>query len=125
MLLLIFFLSGWDEPTQVQELVGYASFYNSGIMYDVAEYRGYNGNLEPVALMSCGDLGRDVWVYLGDIWIHSHSVDCAQENHYQDLVERERVVEVSFRLWSELDLPLYPVPAIVYFEQVRYGINPR
>ena len=109
-------LPSWSEPTAAEQLEGMLTFYAPGTMERVAEYRGYGGPLEPVALMACGDLGRDVWLQIGDAWIEAHVVDCACRSHYADRLAEGKVAEVSWSLWADLGLPLAPVPVVVLFD---------
>lgn len=115
-LALLLALPPWNEPTTANRLEGLSTFYADGIMEQVADYRGYDGPREPVALMACGDLGRNVVVVIDGHWVLGHVVDCARRDHYADRVAEGKVVELSRSLWQRLGLPDRPVPAVVWFD---------
>lgn len=111
---------GWLTPTESITLTGDAAFYAPGRMAQVIDYRdadlgGFAGG---VALMSCGDLGREVWLqFPDDVWTGPYLVvDCAQRDHYHYLVDQlGRVVDVCWETWHALHLPLAPVSVTVRF----------
>ena len=108
--------SGWLSPTEEIELQGTAKLHNW--IRDTAEYRGLDldGYAGGVALMACGDLGREVWLQVDGAWHGPFlSVDCAARQHYRRRLERGDVVELSPRWWHRLGLPLAPVAVTVRF----------
>lgn len=113
----------WRSPTGDVEVVGEASYYDLGLMDQVAATRGYDldGYVAGVALMPAGDLGRDVWLSLaGSRWVGPFLVvDCSQLVHYEMNLERGRVVEVGAAVWGRFDLPDMPVPVRVRFARPR------
>ena len=80
---------------------GKAVFYGPYAMNGTARYRGMSldGYYGGVALLTCGDLGKSVWIKRPD---HNFEgpflvVDCARRNDlYGITVHREEVVEVDF-----------------------------
>ena len=69
-------------------------------------------------MMRAGDLGRDVWLMVGDEWHGPFLVvDCSQRAHYRGLVDRDRVVELARRDWLLLGLPEMPVDVVVSFQE--------
>jgi hypothetical protein len=101
----------WHVPTEAESVAGKATFYAPGMMERVAMNRGlireaeeYDKWLEErglagaVALNAAGDLGRVVWLEspAGDVAGPFLAIDCAQAEHYQDRLDRERVVEVDW-----------------------------
>ena len=110
----------WRSPTRAEEIAGEASYYAAGIMAAVAQRRGLDlaGYRGGVALLRAGDLGREVWVMVGDsgTWAGPFLVvDCAQRIHYPGLVGRGRVIELDRADWLALGLPERPVPVVVSF----------
>lgn len=106
-------LSLWQSPTETPSLYGDAAFYSPGTMRGVCKYRGLDlaGYDGAVALMACGDLGRDVW-----IWDEKFLVcDCSQWEHFAMNLERDRVVDVDWETWQRHGLPLSPTPVRVSF----------
>jgi hypothetical protein len=110
-------LPPWSEPTDAGAVAGLATYYSGTRMEQVAAYRGYGGGREPVALMACGNLGRDVWLVAGGQWVEGHVVDCARRDHYADRVTEGKVAELSWSLWLSLGLPRRPVPVLVLFAE--------
>jgi hypothetical protein len=107
-------LAGWMTPTLETRIVGEAAF--SYHIASAAAVRNMALSDPGCALMSCGDLGRHVWVLVNGRWIGPlTSVDCAQKNHFADNVARGRVIDLPWSLWDELSLPLAPVPVTVSF----------
>jgi hypothetical protein len=107
--------SSWYSPTLEVELHGDAAYYRPGLMADVCAYRGYPG--DGVALMSCGDLGRFVWVEVNGKWTGPRRVcDCSRQVDYGQNLERDRVLDFSWEEWERFGLPLRPVPVRVRFE---------
>lgn len=108
----------WLSATTAPALEGDAAFYAPGLMAQVAETRGmdlgsYAGG---VALMACGDLGREVWVRFPDGWDGPFLVvDCSRQDHYEMNLARGRVVDVDRGLWETHGLPEMPVPVEVTF----------
>ena len=114
----------WSSPTPQIEISGEVSYYGPGLMDQVAETRGYNlaGYVAGVALMPAGDLGRDVWLYIGGRWSGPFLVvDCSQLGHYEMNIERGRVVEVGAAVWEQFDLPDMPVPVRARFARPGGG----
>jgi hypothetical protein len=110
-------LTGWSEPTAADRIEGDAAFHNriaeaannQGI--DLADVR------DGCALMSCGDLGRRVWVWVGGAWVGPLVVvDCSRADHYVMNIERGRVIDLSAELWGDLGLPADLVPVVVSFD---------
>jgi len=116
MALALLALPPWNEPTAAEAVDGLATFYANDIMEQVAAYRGYDGPLEPVALMRAGDLGRTVWVRVDGAW-HGPmvAVDCARRDHYEARVAEGKVAEFSWSFWRRLGLPMRPYPVTVSF----------
>ena len=111
-------VSGWSQPTEARSIEGYATYYAEGLMDRVISNRGL-GYGDGVALNRAGDLGRNVWLVWDDGSITGPMpvVDCAQQNHYAERVNRGRVVEVSAELAMEKGFyGVGPVPVTVLFE---------
>jgi hypothetical protein len=123
MLVVLVALTSWLSPTVESNIVGDIAFYSEGLMGDVVDNRGMNleGYADGVALMSCGDLGREVWLELPQVPLVGPLLvaDCSQEAHYEMNVERGRVADLSWSLWEELDLPMDLVSATIWFEKPR------
>ena len=119
----VLFLAGWLTATQEAVLKGEAAF--SYRIEEAAATRGIMLTNPGCALMGCGDLGRDVWMFVGGAWVGPlTSVDCAQAEHYELNLARGRVVDLPWSLWQELGLPLDVVPAVVSFESVPPWARP-
>jgi len=106
-------LSMWTQPTETPNLYGDAAFYNPRIMRQSCAYHGFDlsGYDGAVALMSCGDVGRTVW-----IWDEKFLVcDCSQWAHYAMNLERGRVVDIDWETWARHGLPMDLVPVTVSF----------
>ena len=115
--LLLATLTGWDEPTTASRIEGDAAYHN--LIAEAAANQGIDipSARDGCALMSCGDLGRRVWVWVGGAWVGPLVVvDCSRADHYQMNVARGRVIDLSAELWAELGLPLAPVPVVVSFD---------
>ena len=114
----------WQAPTPEPVISGDASYYSAGLMDVVAHNRGLElqGYAGGVAMMRAGDIGRDVWLMVRGEWHGPYLVvDCAQRLHYDGLVDRGRVVELSRRDWLGLGLPEMPVPVLVSFDGPGMG----
>lgn len=115
--------TGWFSPTVESKIEGDVSYYGKGLMQKVASNRqmSLGAYADGVALMSCGDLGRGVWLETaqGKVVGPLRVVDCAQREHYHGLLERGRVAEVSRRLWEGLGWPEDLVKATVWFKFPR------
>jgi len=115
--------SGWLTPTEQIQISGQAARYDPGLMGIAAANNGYDlsGYLGGVAVMAKADKGRSLWLRFsagkkaGQWQGPFLAVDCAQEEHYDGLVARGRVVEVSWHTWQENGLPETPVPVDVRF----------
>lgn len=106
-------LSMWSNPTEQPAVYGDAAFYNPNIMRQACSYRGFDlsGFDGAVALMSCGDLGRTVW-----IWDEKFlACDCSQWEHYAMNLERGRVVDIDWGTWKRHGLPMDLVHVTVSF----------
>lgn len=117
-LLFVCLATGWLSPTIEMTIEGDAAFYAPGLMARVAENRdmdlmGYAGG---VALMPCGDLGREVWIRFANGWDGPFLVvDCSQRGHYAMNVRRGRIVDLDRRTWDAHALPEMPVAVRVSF----------
>lgn len=123
MLELLFAISGWLSPTQEISLTGDIAFYRPGLMAEVIDTRGLDLGFhkDGVALMSCGDKGRTVWLEVnGKIVGPLLVVDCSQRDHFEMNVARGRVADISRELWDKLGLPEDLVEASVWLEPPRY-----
>jgi hypothetical protein len=86
---------------------GDGSFYAKNVMESTVAYRIELGQIQPcpdcigyVALMSCDELGRLVYLDFGDsLGIEGPflTADCAQAEHIEGLRKRNRVVEVDWQ----------------------------
>jgi hypothetical protein len=118
-MLAIVLATGWLSQTTAMEISGDAAFYRQGLMAQVAETRGMDldGYAGGVALMPCGDLGREVWVRFPGGWAGPFLVvDCSQCDHYELNPARGRVVDLSWETWQAQGLPRRPVPVSVRFK---------
>lgn len=87
----------FDSPT---DFYGVMSSYAPGIMEAQVAHRKLPEGTRGVALMSCGDIGKKVWLRPPDrSWEGPFiSVDCSQRNHmYYHVVGMGLVVEVGFK----------------------------
>lgn len=85
---------------------GLMSSYAAGVMENVIENKGLDPRrVRGVALMSCGDIGRTVWLRRPEIGVWEGpfiAVDCSQRRHmYYHEVGMGLVVEVGYRTASE------------------------
>ena len=106
-------LSLWTQPTETPSIYGDAAFYSPHTMRQVCDYRGLDlsGYDGAVALMSCGDLGRTVW-----IWDEKFLVcDCSRWDHFAMNLERGRAVDIDWETWERHGLPMDLVPVTVSF----------
>jgi hypothetical protein len=107
----------WSIPTGDESVVGLATFMNPGRMEEVIEYRGRDISAfqGAVALNRAGDLYRTVWIeYDGKIYGPYISLSCAQREHYEARVDKDRVVEVDWETAQSWGMK-GPVPVKVYF----------
>jgi hypothetical protein len=110
-------------------LHGQATYYSPGVMAQVAKNRGMDLTpyLGGVALNRKGDLGRIVWIEF-DTAIEGPFlvVDCAQEGHFPDRENQNRVIEVDAA--TAIRHGFYgvgPVPVKVFFDtQVTCTLSP-
>lgn len=120
-------MTGWLSQTQAISLTGEAAYYQPGLMAQVAEARGLGleGYAGGVALMACGDLGREVWLHFpGESWDGPFLVvDCSRRDHYRMNLERGRVVDVDRAVWDQHRLPARPSPVVVRFAPPGYVYN--
>jgi len=91
----------WFRPAPIYS-IGAAVYYNPGLMDATAEWRGLSlsGYEGGVALMGCGDIGKDVWLKPpGGDWEGPYLVvDCARRGDiYGCVFHRREVVEVDYR----------------------------
>ena len=118
---LFLLLAGWDVETTDPAVVGLSTYYAPGLMAQVIDNRGLSVP-DGVALNSCADLGRDVWLLWPDGSVDGPLpvVDCAQEAHYQARLDQGRVVEVSARLARERGFyGVGPYPVTVLFDMLE------
>ena len=114
----LLFVAGWLTPTLPTQVVGEAAF--SYRIESAARVREMPLVDPGCALVSCGDLGRRIWLQVNGQWIGPlTSVDCSQKRHYAANVARGRLIDLPFRLWTDLRLPLAPVPVTVSFVPPR------
>jgi hypothetical protein len=104
-------IPGYWERSALPE-IGLATFYSSGTMDWVWNYRRSRGEVNDcpecvgaVALLRAGDIGRKVWLQPpgGELAGPFMVVDCARGEDVQPLVDRSWVVDVSFevgQLWG-------------------------
>lgn len=76
---------------------GLMSSYADGVMEAQVAYRGWDSDVEGVALMSCDYIGSTVWLRAGGGWKGPFRVaDCSGRNHiYYHMVGMGLAVEVS------------------------------
>lgn len=87
----------FDSPT---DFYGVMSSYAAGVMEAQVAYRKLPEGTRGVALMSCGDIGKKVWLRPPNHgWEGPFiAVDCSQRNHmYYHVVGMGLVVEVGFK----------------------------
>jgi hypothetical protein len=110
-------LTMWQTPTDKAVLSGEAAFYSPRLMPQVCETRGMDmtGFAGAVALMSCGDLGRTVWVFGEPMLV----CDCSMWVHFEMNRKRGRIVDLDWATWERHGLPLAPVPVTVSFVPPR------
>lgn len=101
----------FDSPA---DFYGLMSSYAENVMEWQMEAKGYgyHAYVDGVALMSCGDIGKTVWLrpYGAMVWTGPFvAVDCSQKNHmYYHVVGMGLAVEVGFKtteLWGAKVLP--------------------
>lgn len=105
-----------DYKTQFLEYptltIGKSVFYGPMVMEATAYYRGLNlkGYAGGVATMTCGDLGKSVWLRRsGFEWEGPFLVvDCARRNDlYGVIIYREEAIEVDFETALRWDMISY------------------
>jgi len=114
--------SPWVEPSQVDGVVGLATYMSEGRMQGVLDYRDSHLPVyDVVAANRAGDRGR--WVYLqwpgGEIDGPLLVVDCAQRGEHFEKRERQgRVVEVSAALAKRRGFyGVGPLPVVLWFKK--------
>lgn len=106
-MLLLLAPPGWQEPTEDATVTGALKWHNRfpevavnrGLIDSEADYRPWldaqhvDGGF---ASISCGDLGRRIYVSWPDGTLTSHIViDCAQPYHYASRVAKDDIGEVG------------------------------
>lgn len=80
---------------------GAVSSYEEGVMESVAANRrmGLGGYKDGVAVMSCGDIGRSVWIFGPDGWDGPFlAIDCSARRHmYTNVFNLQLAAEVGFK----------------------------
>ncbi|MFN3980570.1 MAG: hypothetical protein ACK4SA_09325 [Caldilinea sp.] len=94
----------YSEPTPLP-VTGLAMYYAPRVMDSVASYRERVNNIEEceecigrVALLRAGDIGRHVWIQVGDGAVEGpfQVLDVAGRHHIPDLLRRNWVVDVDY-----------------------------
>jgi len=104
---------------QAVSVTGDIAFYPPNLMAEVAETRGLDlsSYKDGIALMSCGDRYRTVWLEVNKKIIGPLLVaDCSQRGHFEMNLNRGRIGDISRELWDELGLPEDLVEATVWLE---------
>lgn len=123
---LLLSMSPWNEPTATDSVTGTLKSHN--LMAQVAANRGYISDPTEYsawlswreldggfAAISCGDLGRHVWVVWGDGTVDRCIVlDCAHPHHYPHRMAQGDIGEVGARLWAQRAGGM-PVQAVVIY----------
>jgi hypothetical protein len=98
-------LIAWLLPTSQSTIAGQATYYDPGLMEQVAANRHMDltGYLGGVALNRAGDLGRDVWLEWEDGTIQGPflAVDCANRRHFEEREAQGYIVEVDAQTAQE------------------------
>jgi len=94
-------VNSWFSVTPDWQL-GSSVFYAPKVMESTAEWRGMslNGYLDGVSMLSCSDIGEDVWLKRSnEQWEGPFLVvDCAMRGDiYGAIVVRDEIVEVGFK----------------------------
>jgi hypothetical protein len=94
----------YSEPTPLP-VSGLAMYYAPNVMDSVAAYRERVNKIEQceecigqVALLRAGDIGRQVWIQVGDQAVEGpfQVLDVAGRHHIPDLLRRNWVVDVDY-----------------------------
>ncbi|HHY58973.1 MAG TPA: hypothetical protein GYA08_26465, partial [Chloroflexi bacterium] len=97
-------LPSYDAPSPLP-VTGLAMYYAPDVMAQVEAYRERVNNLDEcaecvgkVALLRAGDLGRKVWIKVGDGQVEGpfQVVDVAARHHIPELLRRNWVVDVDY-----------------------------
>lgn len=109
----------WFEPTEAEQVIGFAARYDPGLMALVLRNRGLelaSYHRGAVAMLRRGDLGREVWIFVRGEWFGPYLVvDCSNRRNFSALRARGRVAELSDREWRALGLGGAPAIVIVSF----------
>ena len=104
-----------------QFISGAAVYYAPGLMEATARYRGLDlsGYVDGVAMMSCSDIGQEVWIWEGWSWDGPFLVvDCAEwDDMWPVTVHRNEVVEVGWKTairWGMIERDEYTKPVYVW-----------
>lgn len=104
-----------------QFISGAAVYYASGIMEATARYRGLDlsGYVDGAAMMSCADIGQEIWIHRLFWWEGPFLVvDCAeQDDMWPIIVYRNEVVEVGWKTavrWGMIKRNEYTEPVFVW-----------
>ena len=132
MSVILLLASTWMSPTQEVVSFGDAKYYSEGLMERVAVNRGYikhpseykewlreNKVDGALALMSCGDLGRNLTVQVEQEFYRVIAIDCAAEGHYDQRLEQGDVVEFGYNLAMELGIRA-PIPVALWFQEIDW-----
>lgn len=114
----------WTVPSSDDRLDGRATYYDEGLMEQVAANRGKSleGYAGGVALNRAGDVGRRVWLQWGDgTTTGPHLVvDCANRRHFGERERQGLVVEVDAQTAQRRGFyGVGPVPVAVWFVEPR------
>lgn len=122
----------YSEPTPLP-VTGLAMYYAPRVMDSVASYRERVNNIEEceecigrVALLRAGDIGRHVWIQVGDGVVEGpfQVLDVAGRHHIPDLLRRNWVVDVDYETAMRWGMR-GPIEVTVYAEPpARIAIRP-
>ncbi|GIK73506.1 MAG: hypothetical protein BroJett021_24940 [Chloroflexota bacterium] len=122
----------YSEPTPLP-VTGLAMYYAPRVMDGVASYRERVNNIEEceecigrVALLRAGDIGRHVWIQVGDGVVEGpfQVLDVAGRHHIPDLLRRNWVVDVDYETAMRWGMR-GPIEVTVYAEPpARIAIRP-
>jgi hypothetical protein len=106
---------------------GMMTSYAAGVMEAQVAYRGWDPSVEGVALMSCAEIGKTVYLNVEGQekwWGPFRVADCSGHNHlYYHMVEMGLAVEVSYKMAKEMGALRFPRVNVCIECQDPNGVN--